>query len=151
VAVLAVAPALALDLRVLARPGDAPYPGMDRGQYNVLVSNRGPVQDAAKEILRRSPATFTDATPAGDRTVVGIGGWVWAGQLALNGKKYTTHPRFIYLDVNAADQAAANAARFVIVDGARPPGWFRLGHVRLVHRWSRPGPGPPLLLYDRGA
>jgi hypothetical protein len=148
-AVLALAPALILDARVLARPGDAPYPGLDRAQYNVLVSNRGPVQKAVKEILRRSSPAFTAATPPAQRTVAGIGGWAWAAQLALNGTHYAATPRFTYVDV-LSDHKVVNAARFVIIDAYTPPDWFRLGNAKVAGRWSRPGGGAGVVLYDRG-
>jgi hypothetical protein len=147
VAAIALAPMLVLDLRVLLSPGTAPYPGLDRAQYVTLVSNRGPVHDAALEVLRRAPSTFPANTAPGRRTVAGLGGWPWATQLTLNGTHYTTKPRFLYVD-DTSDHGQVNAARFVIVEGPAPP-WVELGDARLLRRWSRPGGGPPVALYDR--
>jgi hypothetical protein len=149
----AVGPGLVLDLRVLANPGNAPYPGLDRSQYNVLISNTGPDENAANEILRLSPPSVTDTSPAAERTVAESGGWgSWTAHLVLNGRTYTPHPRFNFIDLygGSPDQNLANAARFVIVDGAAPPGWFKLGRARLVEQWTRPGGGVPVQLYERG-
>jgi hypothetical protein len=148
VAVLAALPMLVLDVRVIFSPGDAPYPGLDRAQYVTLVSNRQPVRDAAREILRRAPKAFPASTPASQRTVAGLGGWPWATTLTLDGTYFTTTPRFTYVD-DSSPHELVNAARFVIVKGA-PPTWLRLGTARLVGTWTRAGHGPAVKLYDRG-
>ena len=148
VAALAAVPMLLLDARVILSPQDAPYPGLDRGQYVTFVSNRQPVRDAAEEILRRVPKAFQASTPVAQRTVAGLGGWPWATTLTLNGTHFTTAPRFTYVD-DTSPHNLVNTARFVIVEGT-PPGWFRLKGAKLLGEWTRAGGGPKVVLYDRG-
>jgi hypothetical protein len=173
VAVLATVPMLLLDARVLIAPDSAPYPGLDYDQYAKLVSNRQPVHEAATLIVRLAdPASFTRATPVANRTVAGLGGWPWATTLVLGGARgrrvvaavrgeflgavaaltpapYTTAPPFIYVD-DTSDHARVNSSRFTIVEGS-PPAWLTLAGAHVVKTWRRPGGGPSVTLYDRGA
>jgi hypothetical protein len=147
-AVLLAIPALLLDGRVLATPKTAPYPGLDRDQYVTLVSNREPVHEAADLIVKRAPV-FTASTPESQRTVVDLNGSPWSALLALNGKRYTATPRFVYMD-HTSDHAKVNAARWLIVEGD-PPDWLKLSGAHRLKRWERPGGGPSVVLYERGA
>ncbi len=132
---VAATPALVLDIRVLARPVDAPYPGLDRVQYVSSVSNRQPVVEAARRIERLA---------AGQRTVSvgGFGGWPWATTLTLGHL-----PGFTYAQEVPQGQPAVLASQFVIVEGDPPP-WLDVANRTVKGRWQRPG-GAPVTLYAR--
>jgi 4-amino-4-deoxy-L-arabinose transferase-like glycosyltransferase len=145
---LAVIPGVVIDVRILADPGNAPYAGLDRDQYNVLISNRAPARAAAQHILQLAPPAFTAATPLDQRTIATIGGWVWSTELTVNGNRYSPTPRFIVAPLGAP-RPQLQTARFVIVE-QKPPAWMNLRPAQLVGRWTRPG-GPSVELYDRAS
>lgn len=145
-AVLAI-PAVVFDARVLAHPTTAPYPGLDREQYESGLPNREPIREAAERALAFAGGHFDPSDPP---QVAGFTIWPWAAKLVLaqaQGNRGTVP----YIDGDIGDHDLVNAARFVIFDGGTPPDWLDLHGATIVGRWDRPGGGQTVVLFDRGA
>jgi 4-amino-4-deoxy-L-arabinose transferase-like glycosyltransferase len=143
VAALLLAPALLFDLRALAHPRTAHYPGLDDLQYVTGVPAGGAWPSVVTAIRRRS---------IGQRVVV------LAAQADPNIVRFLLSPdpqspRSRYVVVVPSDGLAPEA-QFAIVDQlpfGNPPAlrFIAQHHFVVVGRYSRPRGGPTVTLYQR--
>jgi 4-amino-4-deoxy-L-arabinose transferase-like glycosyltransferase len=128
---LVVGPALVFDVRVLANPGTATYPGVDDEQYVTGWASGGPWPLVARDLRRvhaGEPATVLMAEPVSD-----------ALRLLLRGEPALGVVREV-----------DGTTRYGVTNGValrEPPGavaWRQLA------RYERPRGGTPVVLYERG-
>jgi 4-amino-4-deoxy-L-arabinose transferase-like glycosyltransferase len=144
VALAAVLPAAAFDVRVLSDPARAGYPGLDEQQYVTRPSALAPLAEVAHEIERRGgpyPVAI-DVGPYPARIDVGS----WGLDLLLNGDRTGPGTRFrIFAHGTPAERATA---RYVISDG-EPSNVSPRPGFRLIRRIARPDGGAVMRLYAR--
>jgi hypothetical protein len=136
VTAVALAQAVALDVRILAHPDTGPYPGLDQDQYVRLGGEPWePATDLVAERARGERVVILSLTTTPDTMEMLLG------------------PDDRYVFVTGASPLAARA-QFAVFDRSNPFGdvqaqrVLKEGGFRRVATWARPDGGPSLTIYE---